>query len=419
MGKLSLFAAEYIFDQPLMIAKHKLDAILAVLSERIGLGAVNIAPVLGLDHQHDTERHADMMALTNEMSGLAVIPVYGSLVNRATPVQAMSGLTSYESISAQLDAALDNPDVTAIVLDVDSPGGMVSGAFDLADKIYEARQKKPVFSIINETAFSAGYLIASAAQKVYIPRTGNAGSIGVVMTHIDETKKDEMEGREFTYIFAGDKKVDFTSHRPLSDSAKADAQGKVDEIYGMFVEAISRNRGMQATAVMNTKAGMFLGKSAVEAGLADAVVSSEEAMSLIVQEINTMNMKTDKGVVADNGQSKNTVEANATEKTEAVVETATAQVAAATATPVVEATPVNDRAVNAEIVRVCNIAGAPQLAAEYIEKGMSVAEAKASLFDAQAKGEIAVTSAVRTEKSETEESEGADLLVAAFKAQAK
>ena len=135
-------------------------------------------------------------------------------------------------------------DVSQIILNIDSPGGEVAGAFDLADLIYQARGTKPILAIANESALSAAYLIASAADKVYLTRTASVGSVGVMALHVDQSKAEEKIGLKYTAIYAGARKNDFSPHCPLSDEAFAAATEKVNATYDLFVKTVARNRGI-------------------------------------------------------------------------------------------------------------------------------------------------------------------------------
>jgi hypothetical protein len=129
--------------------------------------------------------------------------VHGTLMRRTLGREAESGLMSYAHIAAQLDAALANPQARTILLDVDSPGGESGGVFDLADRIRGAARIKPVWAGANDTAFSAAYALASAAERVFLSRTGGVGSIGVIAVHADQAGKDAQEGVRYTTVFAG------------------------------------------------------------------------------------------------------------------------------------------------------------------------------------------------------------------------
>ncbi len=216
--------------------------------------------------------------------GVAIIPVMGTLVQRASGLDAMSGMTSYSSVSRLIDAAIQDRDVNSILLEMDSPGGEVSGLYDIADSIYAAREQKPIWAIANEQAYSAAYAIASSAAKLYMPRTAGVGSIGVIAMHVDQSKRDATQGYTYTAIYAGDKKNDFNSHAPLSDSATADLQAEIDRLYTMFVDTVARNRGISAQVVKDTQAGVMNPQQATELGFADGIATLAEVVSMMETE---------------------------------------------------------------------------------------------------------------------------------------
>jgi signal peptide peptidase SppA len=213
-------------------------------------------------------------------NGVAVIQVYGYLSYRYDwMMDLIFGNTSYESIRSQFQEALVDPTIKAIAFDINSPGGEVAGAFDLVDEIYQARGSKPIYTVFNEDGFSAAYAIASAADKRYIARTGSAGSVGVVMMHVDQSGWDEKIGVKYTPIYAGARKVDYSSHAPLSEEARASAQADVDSVYDIFVNTVARNLGTSAAFIRATEAGIYQGKKAVEVGFADQVMSWNQFMT--------------------------------------------------------------------------------------------------------------------------------------------
>lgn len=217
--------------------------------------------------------------------GVAVIPVMGTLVQRASSLDAMSGITSYSRVSGLLNTALNDNDVRGIVLELDSPGGEVNGLYDLADAIYAARSVKPLWAVANESAYSACYAIGSAADKLYMPRTAGVGSIGVIAMHVDQSKRDATQGYSYTAIFAGDKKNDFNSHAPLSDSALADLQAQIDRLYGMFVDTVARNRAISSSVVTATQAGVIYPQQAVDEGFADGIATLQDTIEMLEAEV--------------------------------------------------------------------------------------------------------------------------------------
>ena len=128
------------------------------------------------------------------VDGIAVIEISGVLIHRGGWVGQSSGQTSYEGIAAQIDAAASDPNVRGLALEIDSFGGEVAGIFDLADRIRAIRATKPVWAFVAEHAFSAGYALASQADRILLPRTGAVGSIGVVVMHADLSGELDQDG---------------------------------------------------------------------------------------------------------------------------------------------------------------------------------------------------------------------------------
>lgn len=208
-----------------------------------------------------------------------MIPVQGTLVKRTLGLEAASGLTSYQEIGTLLDAALADPRVAGILLDVDSPGGEASGSFELARRVREAAGMKPVWAVANDAAFSAAYAIASSAERLVVTETGGVGSIGVIALHLDQSVKDANDGYRYTAITAGRHKNDFSPHEPLADAARGELQAEVDRLHGLFVGHVSAMRGLPEATVRATEAGLYFGPNAIAAGLADGVGTLESTLA--------------------------------------------------------------------------------------------------------------------------------------------
>ena len=260
--------ASRLYGTPLLLARSKLDILLAVLGDRIGW----------------PEPHAALVTppprfMPDAPPGIAVIPVVGTLTRRSLGLDAASGLTSYGEISAMLDAAIADPAVAGILLDVDSPGGEAGGVFELAQRVRAADAIKPVWALASDSAFSAAYAIAAAASRVYVTQTGGVGSIGVIAMHVDQSVRDTQEGYRYTAITAGDQKNDFSPHAPLDKEASARLQAEVDRLYGLFVTHVAAMRRLEPRFVRSTQAGLYFGSDAVMAGLADAEGSFEQVLA--------------------------------------------------------------------------------------------------------------------------------------------
>jgi ClpP class serine protease len=133
-------------------------------------------------------------------------------------------------------------------------------------------------------AFSAAYALASAADRIIVPRTGGTGSIGVICMHVDFSKALDGAGIKVTFITSegADRKADGHPEIPLSAEAYAALQADIDEMGQLFYDTVARNRGLAAAAVRDLKAATFLGAKGVDAGLADAVMAPDAAFRALV-----------------------------------------------------------------------------------------------------------------------------------------
>ncbi|WP_232522480.1 S49 family peptidase [Chitinibacter sp. GC72] len=261
--------SQRLYNTPLLLHQPKLDVILSILGERIGLQGLNLNGFSELPK--DTPSRVS--------NSIAVIPIYGTLVRRTVGLEAASGLLSYGEIGRQLDLALADPSVHGILLDMDSPGGEAGGLFELAERIRAASQIKPIWAHANDAAYSAAYALAAAAQRITLSPTAGVGSIGVIALHVDQSVRDEREGLRYTPVFAGAHKNDFSPHVALTPDAQSALADEVHRLYGMFVDHVGLMRQLSPQTVQETEARVFFAEAAVQAKLADAVCSYEQVLS--------------------------------------------------------------------------------------------------------------------------------------------
>ena len=362
-----------------MVTQEKMDAILSVLGGRIG---IDVALGVG---QTATPPPATQPVQGSNPPGIAVIPIYGTLAKRVGGVQAASGLTSYATLTETiLDAATD-PSVQGILLDIDSQGGEVGGVFELAALIKDAASAKPIWAVAN-SAFSAAYLLASAAQRIYMPQTAGVGGIGVLAVHIDETQADAKAGRQYTTIFAGDHKTDFSPHAPLTTGAKAIMQTEVDRLYGIFVTTVAANRNLSVDAVKATQAGSFFGDNAIKVGLVDQIGGVRDAVTELLAALSN---RSTSAIFKGNRMGNNATPTAQTEKpTEPVAAptTTTASTTAIDADAIIAAGKKQFQTDAQGIVDLCSLANLPALAGGYIAKGMGMEEVRNELMVRRAAG---------------------------------
>lgn len=220
------------------------------------------------------------------VDGILRIPVEGVLINNFD-CTVWGMITGYQYVDRAFQRGMADPDVKGIALVINSPGGEVSGNFDLVDKMFLSRQGKPVAAFANEHAYSAAYSIATVAEpgSLSMTRTGGVGSIGVVTSHVDASKYYERMGRKITYIHAGKHKVDGNSTEPLSKETKDRIQARVDSLMSIFVATVARNRGLSEEAVRKTEALTYGAEEAVALGLADKVQPFEDAVAAFAASI--------------------------------------------------------------------------------------------------------------------------------------
>jgi len=372
--------ASRLFGTPLLVHRAKLDVILAVLGERLNLSLPATELAVPLPR-----------AQPAGAPGMAVIPIHGTLVKRTAGLHAASGLTSYTEIGVMLEAALADPQVAGILLDIDSPGGEAAGSFELARAIRTATQVKPVWAVANDSAFSAAYALGAAANRLIVSETGGVGSIGVIALHIDQSVRDANEGYRYTAVTAGAHKNDFTPHQPLSEGARTELQTEVDRLYGLFVEHIAAMRRLEVDQVRATEAGLYFGGNAVSAGLADAVGSLDSTLADFSRYLSTRSRMSPQARELYRTEAATSDKEPDMQDPEVVTdmigtvsaEASATQIAERVAEQVTEAKREMVQAAQA-IAELCLIANVPQQAAEFIAAGKTEAEVRRALIESRA-----------------------------------
>lgn len=330
---------------------------------------------------HDWHGEFEEIPTLEIQDSIAILPIYGFLTKRPGPFANFYRTTSYEEIDAELQKALENPLVTQIILDIDSPGGEVSGLFDLCDFIYESRSKKLIEAIANDDAFSAAYALASSAQHVWCTRTSGLGSIGVIATHYDQSQFDQKEGLKITPIFAGKHKNDLSSHAPLSKEALERTQSEMNRLYTLFIETVARNRNLSKEKVQSTEAALFFGSNAMDHGLADGLRTLHDLIAPSPKDSNAM-----MNPICSTPKRRLSMENSPLEETSTLEEEIQHQETlenekSPQAPPQKEnPQPETPEAHVMDLVKLCKIANRPELLMQWLERNMTVTEAQESLL---------------------------------------
>lgn len=265
---MAAVAAQFWAIQP-----EKLVAIMDFLALKAAGHPTAIAPEARMTPAQDRK-------IAAMRGNIAVMPLHGVVSHRMNMFSDISGGTSTQRFAKEFMSLVNNDDIKAIILDVDSPGGTVTGTPELADLIMGARGAKPIIAQVDGLCASAAFWIASAADEIVVSPSSEIGSVGVYSMHSDVSKMYEAMGRKETFIYAGEHKVEGNPFEPLSAEARAAMQARVDEYYGMFTGALAKGRGVTKSVVeKNFGQGRTFGApDAVARGMADRVATMKETL---------------------------------------------------------------------------------------------------------------------------------------------
>lgn len=273
------YLASRLYGTPLLIARPKLEVILGVVARKLAGDTFDTPPPATAD--------AGINGGLQIVEGIAILPVLGTLVRRSSYIGAASGLTSYHDIEAMAEAAFADPTVKAVLLEVDSSGGEAGGVFDLAQRLRQLAQAsaKPLWAMADEAALSAAYAIACAADRLWLTRTAEVGSIGVVAVHVDESVADAKAGMTYTFLHAGAHKVDGHPHAPLPAPVAADIQADIEQLHTQFISLVAGFRRLPPEAIRDTEARVYRGEAAIQKGLADQIGTRAEAITALQRQL--------------------------------------------------------------------------------------------------------------------------------------
>lgn len=296
--------ASRLFGQPHLYDVRKAETLVREIGPRLLGGALSISNGEGgVDHVAFSNGRpsagviGDRLGRAFDSRGLvpfdvidnvAVIAVEGTLVQKGGWVGSNSGETSYQGLQTQITRALRSDKIKAVVFEVDSFGGQGNGAFETAAMIRDLSKAKPTIAILTDYAYSAGYLLASQTRQIVAPEFGGAGSIGVVMMHVDRAGELEQSGIKVTFIKSGERKVAGNSFEALPDDVRDRWQAQCDSMRQQFADAVAKGRRGRLTkaAALKTEAECFTAGEAVDLGLIDAVGDGQMAFAAFLKEVN-------------------------------------------------------------------------------------------------------------------------------------
>lgn len=284
MGK----ALNWIFDQSWAITELALQTIIQICDrDRTDLIAITKGQKdLDIDTTALSAKMGAPLIGTSRVEirdGVAIIPITGPIFPRANIMTQVSGATSIQLVAHDFTKALEDGTVNAILFDVDSPGGEITGISEFAQMVYEGRKKKPIETYIRGVGASAAYWIASATSRITIGDTAKLGSIGVITAIQDNRAKNEKEGTKSIEIVSS-----ISPYKGLdlgSNDSIARVQTIVDQLAGVMVQNIAQYRGTDEQTVLEDfgKGNILVGAMAYGAGLADEIGSFESVLKRLSQ----------------------------------------------------------------------------------------------------------------------------------------
>ena len=279
--KHPLIAAEFA-AMPWALMPERLNAYAGILARRES-GEPSAMPDVDVENRISAWDARKAQAAKQASGGIAVLPLYGTIMQRANMMSDWSGGTStMQFAQAFRDAMADNT-IGSILIDIDSPGGSVYGVGELADEIMAARGKKTIVGYANSLAASAAYWVGAACSELYVTPGGEVGSIGVWMAHQDISKYLENEGVATKLISAGKFKTEGNPYAPLPDDAHGFMQSRVDDYYAAFTKGVSKGRSVSIGAVRD---GMGQGRVlGADAALAENMVDGIETFDAVVKKM--------------------------------------------------------------------------------------------------------------------------------------
>lgn len=282
----------YLFQSLWAMHPEKLEAMIEIVGMHFNGLKADDEMLQALRSENEGRRQI------RNQSSVAVVPIFGAIAQRMNMFMEMSGGTSTEVVGKQIDELVEDDSIASIILDIDSGGGEVAGVEALSDKIFAAREVKPIIAVADSFAASGAYWIGSAASEFVAAPGSVVGSIGVYMMHRDFSEADAKKGIKYTIVKAGANKAETDPSQPLSDTGEANLQRLVDSAYDTFTNSVARNRSVEHATVLREfgQGTVFHPDEAAARGMVDRVDTLQNVVTGQVRSIqNDLSMRADLG----------------------------------------------------------------------------------------------------------------------------
>lgn len=275
----SLFRlTQKLYGVPHLVNKQSFNSITSYLNSRNAQG-MKLVPAPMSDASEAEEEPDDL----DDINGVGIINISGPLTNKETGWEMMCGGCSYEYIMDQCEDLIEEG-ATCIVLIMDSGGGEAYGVFSAADNIRKQCDDAgiPLYAYVDGCAASACYALAVVSDEIICNPYADVGSIGVLVSLVDSSKQDEMEGVKYVYVTAGKEKIPYNEDGSFRSEFIDDLQYKVDFLYEAFCSHVSNYTGLSVEDVKNTEAKTFIAPDALKLGLINKIMTNEEFVDYIL-----------------------------------------------------------------------------------------------------------------------------------------
>lgn len=276
--------------QPWMITAEAHRSIRAILSHKLGMSIAessedDIKRIKSAINSVEREGMFGPVESARVVNGVQIIPVKDILARRVSSIEKSCGVTDYTDVIADLNEAVSDANIVGIVLDIDSPGGAVSGLYECADAITEAGSVKPVVAFTEGQMCSAAYYLALSASAIVATSSASVGSIGCILQALDDSKAYEMKGLDMKTLRSDPLKCVGADGDTITPDQLNYLQSLVDEAATRFKGIAMRQRGTSVEASCDGR--VFSAEASVAAGLIDQIVDDiNDAISLITGENN-------------------------------------------------------------------------------------------------------------------------------------
>jgi protease-4 len=215
----------------------------------------------------------------------------GAVGDRIARININGTITTDPARMAVFKDLTEDPQVKAVIVSINSPGGTTAGGEELYEALTALRAEKPVVAVISELGASAAYMTAIASDRIFARRLSIVGSIGVLYQHVDAGKLLQTIGVDFDKVQTGPLKAEPDFDEPMTGEVRASLQALVDDSYQWFVDVVAERRGIARPLVLTLADGRIVtGRQGLESKLIDAIGGEPEAIAWL---------ESDKSIAAD------------------------------------------------------------------------------------------------------------------------